>query len=901
MDSREVDATTFGEWLRHRRKDLGLTQAELARKVGCATITIQKIEADERRPSRDMAQWLAEACEVSSPQRRRFLRLARAGRTLTVREQVALDRRPTNLPLSLPPLIGRERDLTVARRRILHDGARLLSITGPPGVGKTLLSLHLASEALSAFEDGAFFVALASAGDAQSVAGEIAKTLDINEAGPAAGRRVKEYLSGKQLLLVLDNFEHLLGSAPMVGELLGACPWLTVIATSRAPLRIRAERRLLLEPLALPPEETAHSADLIAQSPAVALFVERAQAVRADFVMSTDDADTIAQVCTRLGGLPLAIELVAARASVLTPDALLERLDGGVLLDSGSIHDLPDRHRTMRAAIAWSYELLAPDEQKLFARLAVCQGQFGLDLAEALAGSAVDCAAGDPDHRVALDCLASLVDKSLVVRRDRATEPRFQLLEPIREYALEVLKKAGEDSGARRCHANFCLSLACEAANRLRERGQTAWLDRLECERGHLDAALGFFLGTGDDPEGALRMVNALFWFWNIRGYLSEGRAWLTRALERAQHAEAPLRYLVEAMSALAALEWQEGDLQPARAHVDESLRSYFGRQGGPSRDYAMALCVQAMIAVFQGDDAAAAAAAEASVRMFGELGDRWGTALALNPIGKVRLQRHENAAARAAFDRSLALFRDLGDNWGAGIPLMNLGVLEAADGDRDAARTRLEQSIQCFEVVGERWMRALVLDGLATLLVADGEVARAMSVRRESVDILTKMGLTANLATVLLNFARVLQSDQNHEPALALFEQSLELLSGQRLPEERVRCLIGLASASTACGDMRRAARVLGAAGYLIESGGLQLARDDQMEHDRTMIGVRAALGEDTANAEGQQGRASERACQRTEWLEGRIVTGRMQASSPGAEISRPHATVHSAVLKVL
>ena len=851
----ERDATTFGQWLRCRRKGLGLTQAELARKVGCATITVQKIEADERRPSRDMARWLAEAFEIGMSERQRFLRLARAGRTLTTRDQAALDRRPTNLPLVLPQLIGRERDLQMARKRLLRDGVRLLSITGPPGVGKTTLSLHLGLEALSAFEDGAFFVPLADAGDPPAVAAAIARVLDVNEAGVAVVRRLEAYLSGRQLLLVLDNLEQALSSGPVVAELLRTCPWLTVVATSRAPLRIRQERRLLLEPLALPHEAPERSQDEIAQSPAIALFVERARAAKPDFALTADNADAVVRICARLGGLPLAIELVAARAAVLTPESLLERLGGAVLLDTGGLHDVPDRHRTMRAAITWSYDLLSPSEQELFARLAVCPGRFGLGLAEAMAAPRHDAATGS-EGPGPLDGLASLVEKSLVVRRDRGTEPRFELLEPIREYALEALERDGAGSDARHRHAGYYLSLAVEADPRLRGRGQTLWLDRLESERGNFDAALGFLLGTGDDAARALQLSNSLFWFWNIRGYLSEGRSWLTRALDAAERTGASLPDRAKTVSALAAIDWQEGNLPAARLRIDDSIASFRRLEGGPLRDHAIAACILAMIALFQGEAATAAAAAEASLRMFSDLGDRWGMALVMNPIAKLRLQQHDVAAARTELERSLTLFQELGDNWGAGVPLMNLGVVETVDGRRAAARARMEESVRLFETVGERWMRALVLDALATMHAADGEMARATAARQESLDILTKMGLAVGLATVLANFARVLLSHEDHEQALALFEQSVGLLSERRLPLETARCLIGLAAAAAGCGDLRRAARALGAAEGVVESSGIVLAVEDTAERDRTTIAIRAVLDEALAQAEWLEGR---------------------------------------------
>jgi predicted ATPase/DNA-binding XRE family transcriptional regulator len=850
----EREALTFGQWLRLRRKSLGLTQAELAAKVGCATVTIQKLEADGRRPSRDMATWLAEACGIGISERRRFLRLARAGRTLTTRDQAALQRRPTNLPLLPPQLIGRERDLQTARNRLLRDGVRLLSITGPPGVGKTTLGIHLGIETLSAYEDGAFFVPLAEAGDAAAVVAAIAQVLDVNQAGVALISRLGAYLSDKQLLLLLDNFEQALDAAAVVSELLRGCPWLTVVATSRAPLGLRLERQLPLAPLAVPPEGATYSAEEVARSPAVALFVERAQSARPDFAVTPQNAEPIARICGRLGGLPLAIELVAARATILNPEALLDRLGGPLLLDSGGLRDVPVRHRTMRAAIKWSYDLLSPSEQALFTRMAVCSGEFGLALAEALAATPGPAAAG-LDQQRPLDTLTSLVEKNLVVRRDRGTEAWFQLLEPIREYALEALQRAGVDSDARRRHADYYLSLTAEADIGLRNAGQLAWLDRLERERGNLQAALGFLIGPAEDAERTLRLAMALFWFWTIRGHLSEGRSWLARALDCADPVRTSALQRARALAALASFEWQEGNLRAACEHIGESL-AVFGRlDPRPTREHAMALCVRAMVAIFQEDAPTAITAAEQSVRMFSEVGDMSGVALALNPIGKLRLQQQDLPAARAVFERSLALFRQVGDSWGAGIPLMNLGVLETVDGCRAAAQARFEESLRLFETVGERWMRALVLDALAGVLDAGGKTARAAAARRESLDILTKMGLSVSLATVLANFARVLESHQDHEQALSLFEQSLGLLSEPRLPLDTARCLIGLAAAAAGCGDLRRAARALGAADRVIESGGIRLVGEDAAERDRTTIAIRAVLDEGTMQAEWRQG----------------------------------------------
>jgi predicted ATPase/DNA-binding XRE family transcriptional regulator len=562
---------SFGHWLSGRRKALHLTQADLARRVGCAAVTVQKIEADERRPSRAMAGWLAEVLRISPVDRAAFEEFARAESASSHARQF-WPSHSTNLPEVLPALIGRAQDVAAIRKRLLEEGVRLLTLTGAPGVGKTSLSLKVATGLLEEFHDGVFFVALAPVRDPPLVATAMAQTLGLNATGGRSPARVlKEYLGDKYLALVLDNFEHVLAAAPLLAELLAACPWLSLLVTSRAPLLLRRERQYPVKPLAVPDPSTVPVPELLAQCPAVALFVDRAKAVNPDFELTEPNAVPVAKICTRLGGLPLAMELVAARTKLLSPEALLARLSGSLVLSTNALRDVPDRHHTLRDAIDWSYDLLTAEEQALFARLSVFVGGWTLEAAEKVAGSERSAAEDRARHPppTTLETLAALVDRSLVLQQDRSGETRFALLEPIREYALEMMAARSEVTLMRARHAEYYLSLALEADSHLRTSAQITWLDRLEVERGNIEAALAWFIETAHEDEGSLRLVGAPIWFWNIRGHLSEWHWWLTKALDVAHGSEAPPGLRARALWGLGVLLWQEGDLTSARFQVE--------------------------------------------------------------------------------------------------------------------------------------------------------------------------------------------------------------------------------------------------------------------------------------------------------------------------------------------
>ena len=791
----------FGDLLRRHRNAAGLTQEDLAARSGLSVDTISLLERGEhRRPHRYTMQSLADALGLSRSDRIRFQTSARrpAG---SATARVA---RSADLPLPLTTFIGREREAEEVRNRLLRPDVRVLTLTGPGGVGKTRLGLELARQVQDRFAYGVCFVALAPISDPALVPSAIAQALRVKQdAGQSTAEALEQHLRDRQLLLVLDNFERLLEAGPPIAELLATCPHLKALVTSRVVLRLQGEHDYEVPPLRLPSAGDRPSPEELGRYEGIRLFMQRAQAANSRFAITTENVPSVVELCRRLDGLPLAIELASARAKVLPPEAMLARLGNRFGLLTGGAQDLPDRQRTLRATLDWSYDLLSVAERLLFARLAVFAGGWTLEAVEAV------CDVGDEAE--VLQHLSALVNKSLVQQTHIQHEPRFMMLETVREYALERLEESGESVVSRRQHAAYFLKLAEEEERASQGPLQRMWLDRLETEHDNLRAALSWSLTSQGDTEMGLQLSGALSHFWYVREHHSEARMWLQRALERPSEAIAARAKVLFGAGRLA---WFQGELRRGNALLEEGLALY--KDLGDDAGTAFTLLVLGRIAVSQGDRKRGASLVEEGLALFRQQGNEWAIARALIVLGDVALFEGEVDRAMTNFQRSLDISRDLEDAEGIALSLLYLAR---------GAHMR-------------------------------GEAVRSETLLKESLVVFRESGDSRGIAEVFLELGRVARAQGDSARALALCRESLNL--SQRLDNKVyvAFCLTALAGISQATGDPARAARLFGVAAMLLESSNAVLDPRGRLEYDNDLDAARLQLGTVAFAQEWQEGR---------------------------------------------
>jgi predicted ATPase/DNA-binding CsgD family transcriptional regulator len=623
---------------------------------------------------------------------------------------------PNNLPSELSSFVGRERELAEVER--LLEDVRLLTLTGPGGCGKTRLALA-AGELVEGFGDGVWLVELASLADPSLVPQAVASTLGVREQpGRLPDETLSDYLGAKEVLLVLDNCEHLIEACAELAEaLLHSCPRLRVLATSREALGITGEVAWPVPSLTLPDLRRLPAVESLPRYESARLFVERAAAVRPTFALTEQNAVAVAQICYRLDGIPLAIELAAARAKVLSVEQIAERLDDCFrLLAAGGRTAMP-RHRTLHATMDWSHELLPGEERALFRRLSVFAGGFSLEAAEAV------CAGEEFESDEVLELLSHLVDKSLVVTSERDGEARYRLLETVRQYAREKLSESGEAELLRERHAGYYLALAEEAEPELKGAGQVAWVERLERDRDNLRTAMVWLLGRGE-LERAARLGWALWLFWGIRAHFAEGRRLMEQALSARDSVAMPASARAKALFVAGMMANYQGDHVVAEPLVDESLASF--RELGDKLGTAWALSNASFSALGQERHQQAVTLIEESVDLFLEAEEKWGAAMQISFLAVAWRDGGDIERAKGLAEQGLTLSREVGERQAISAALYTLATLAQAERDHERARDLFEEGLTLSAELGNEADVAHCLEGLASVAAAEGSIARA-------------------------------------------------------------------------------------------------------------------------------------------------------------------------------
>ena len=780
-----------------------------------------------------------------------LFQLVMAGLPATFPPLGTLDASHHNLPVQPTPFIGREQEVRAVQHLLQRDGVRLLTLTGPGGTGKTRVALQVAAELSDGFPDGVLFVNLAPISDPALVVPTIAQTLDVKEvADHPLLALVIAFLREKQVLLLLDNFEQVVSAAEQIAALLAACPQLKVLVTSREVLHVRGEQEFAVPPLALPDPKRLPDLLALSQYEAIALFIQRARAARPEFQVTTVNAAAIAEICIRLDGLPLAIELAAARIKLLSPQALLARLGQRLVVLTSGARDVPERHQTLHNTIAWSYHLLDRHEQQLFRRLSIFIGGCTLEAAEGV------CAAlGEGDAtRSVFDGVSSLIDKSFLrLSEPEGQEPRLLMLETIREYGWECLNGSGEMEETGHAHAAYYLHLAEQIDPHLRSAQQAVWLARLGAEHDNLRAALRWSIDRGE-KEMALRLGGALWYFWELRGPWSEGRTFLKQALAASEDVAVAVR--AKALGGAGVLMGTQGDFEQAMALGQQSLALF--RELGEAPGTALSLYGLGTMAWMRGNLELARSRLVEALALFRELDDPWGITSSLISLASVALERGEYARTHALLEESLALSREQADKRGIANSLLTWAwLLFWSEGAFEQARVMLEESVALFREVGDKELEPLGELLLGFVAFLQGEYNRARSQLEEGLALFRTMGSQRGMALGLLFLGLLAFAQGEVGTARSQLEESLALFRRMGNQSMITHCLASVAIVAVAQGQLSWGVRLLGTVETMREARGVPRPPVMQGFYEQSLASARAGLGEEAFAAVWTQGRA--------------------------------------------